>query len=381
MTRLLAASLLAAAAATLPQEGCPEPSAQLGGASTTTFRQEVAPAPPSQRYALVDDGARLTTYQVDPLTPALTVVAEASHRASYLPVWPVDNPALGLVHLAIAESGPSTGHPDTQLLATYRMETEGHGLAAGEVRKLGETKNQEVPLAVHTAGLLFVLGGGERSIRSYAITGAALTQVATTPVPVEVPGSLLADPSGSYLLASYQSLSGSQLDTYRIDPASRQLTLQHRLSLTQPLDRMAFDTSGRLLLGLGRRDNSLRTYSFDAATGSLAAQQRLAAGRWPADLAQVGRRIYVTAPNSDEILGFEQDPESGMLTELGAMMRLDEPLSLAVHPTGRFLYLGRGRWTHKAIEAFAVDPSTGDLTPLGVVASGNVIRIGTPPRR
>ncbi len=361
MTRFLFASILVGvAAATVTVEDCPPP------------------LPPSRAYALVDDGARLSSYRLDDVGPALTAADFASHEGGYLPTWPAGNPARGLVHAVIVKSGPHTGYPDNPLLGTYRIQPESGVLTEVEVRSLGETKNEESALAVHPSGsFLFLQGGGEKGIRRYSVDESAgtLSLLGTTPLSLGTPGGLEVHPSGEWAFASYlDGRRAAQLDTYRVDRGSGRLDLSQRLSPAQPLFRLLIDGNTRFLYGVDQAD-SLWSYAIDVASGRLSSLERIPAGRRPRDLVQVGRLLYVAAAISDEVRCFERNPDTGALRELGVMAQLEEPESLAIHPSLRCLYVGYGRPYREAIAAFAIDPLSGSLEPLGVVAQGQTIRI------
>lgn len=336
------------------------------------------PVPPSKAYALVDDGVRISSYGVAE-SGVLAAADFAPHDGSYLPVWPVGNPARGLLHAVIVKSGPHTGYPDSQVLGTYRIEPGTGVLTEVQVLRLGETKNEEAALAVHPSGaFVFLEGGGQNGIRRYAVdeSTGALTLLGTTSAPsFDAPGGLEVHPAGDWLFASYRDLRGAgQLDTYRVDRATGQLTLAHRSPLARPLYRMRVDPSGRFLFGLDQAD-SLWSHSIDMGSGRLTVLQRVSAGWRPRDLVLMDRLLFVAATNSDEVRCLEKNPDTGTLRDLGVVAQLQEVESLAVHPSGHVLYVGHGRWGREVIDAYAIDPSSAGLKPLGTVAEGQTIRI------
>jgi 6-phosphogluconolactonase (cycloisomerase 2 family) len=65
--------------------------------------------------------------------------------------------------------------------------------------------------------------------------------------------------------------------------------------------------------------------------------------------------------NGGGLWAYRVDPSTGVLDNLRRVGKMDfPPVSLTIEPAGRFLYLGS---SHPArIDAFAIDPSTGDLS-------------------
>ena len=72
---------------------------------------------------------------------------------------------------------------------------------------------------------------------------------------------------------------------------------------------------------------------------------------------------------------FGLDMATGKLAAVGATTGVGSPTFLIIHPSGRFLYAvnERGRFRGKpsgSLSAFAIDPATGDLSPLNQEATG-----------
>ena len=75
------------------------------------------------------------------------------------------------------------------------------------------------------------------------------------------------------------------------------------------------------------------------------------------------------------IYRYHLDLATGAMTPVGAPTRAANPFFLALHPSGRFLFavneMGRFRGTRSgAVSAFAIDPRSGELTPLNQQPSG-----------
>jgi 6-phosphogluconolactonase len=89
-------------------------------------------------------------------------------------------------------------------------------------------------------------------------------------------------------------------------------------------------------------------------------------------------RVYIgtyTGPKSKGIYRLDFDPVTGALTPKGVAAETPSPSFLAISPDRKFLYAANevGRFEGKAagsISSFAIDPKTGDLTPLNRKSSG-----------
>jgi 6-phosphogluconolactonase len=86
--------------------------------------------------------------------------------------------------------------------------------------------------------------------------------------------------------------------------------------------------------------------------------------------------VYIgtyTRQTSKGIYGFRFEPSSGKMTPLGLMAATPSPSFLAVHPNQRFVYATNEREYEEKmgnkVSAFAIDPKTGQLTLLNRVAS------------
>jgi 6-phosphogluconolactonase len=123
-------------------------------------------------------------------------------------------------------------------------------------------------------------------------------------------------------------------------------------------------------------------YKFDADKGSLKANEPPAAkvkpGSGPRHFAfhPNGRFAYVINEMALTVTAFNYDPARGVLTELqtistvpeGVQGRENSTAEVQVHPSGKFLY-GSNRG-HDSIAAFAIDATSGRLTPIGHQSSG-----------
>ena len=119
-------------------------------------------------------------------------------------------------------------------------------------------------------------------------------------------------------------------------------------------------------------------YKLDAADGKLAANDppagRVAPGAGPrhAAFSPNGRFLYVINEMGNTMTTFAWDAAKGTLTEVQTLATLPEghkepntTAEVVVHPSGKFVY-GSNRG-HDSVVAYAADPSTGKLTLVGHV--------------
>ena len=248
------------------------------------------------------------------------------------------------------------------------------------------------------------------------------------------PYQLCADPRQRYLYQQLRSESYSGVASFRIDPASGDVTQIGEVELEADACYVVTDRGGRFLLaayliagmvtvhpigsdGAVRGPacdqriteiyahsiltdpsnrfafvphvtptDTIHQFRFDPTSGSLRPGRvpRIATtpGRGPRHLAfhPSGRVVYANEEQSSSVGVYRLDPSSGNLTLLQSLSTLpgggfqgkNSTGSVRVHPEGKAVYVSnRG---HNSIAAFAVDEGTGLLSPLGWVPSQPIPR-------
>jgi 6-phosphogluconolactonase len=248
------------------------------------------------------------------------------------------------------------------------------------------------------------------------------------------PYQLCADPRQRYLYQQLRSESYSGVASFRIDPASGDMTQIGEVELEADACYVVTDRGGRFLLaayliagmvtvhpiggdGAVRSPacdqriteiyahsiltdpsnryayvphvaptDTIHQFRFDPSSGSLRPGRvpRIATtpGRGPRHLAfhPSGRVVYANEEQSSSVGAYRLDPSSGGLTLLQSVSTLprggfpgkNSTGSVRVHPEGKAVYVSnRG---HNSIAAFAVDESTGLLSPMGWVPSQPIPR-------
>jgi 6-phosphogluconolactonase len=146
----------------------------------------------------------------------------------------------------------------------------------------------------------------------------------------------------------------------------------HSINL-DPANRFAFVAD----LGL----DQVLVYKFDSARGKLTPNEpsfvAVAPGAGPRHFAfhPSGKYAYVINELENTITALTYDTQSGVLQKLQTVTTLPKDFQgtshtaeVQVHPSGRFVY-GSNRG-HDSIAIFSVDANTGELTPVGHLASG-----------
>jgi len=122
---------------------------------------------------------------------------------------------------------------------------------------------------------------------------------------------------------------------------------------------------------------SVTSYRLDPATGALSSPRTIAtlpdgfAGRNTCSqihMTPSGRFLYVPNRGHNSIAGFAADPVTGDLTPVGRVATEAVPSAFCLDPAGRFVYAAgtaSGR-----LASYRVDEATGVLTPLTVYAAG-----------
>jgi len=200
------------------------------------------------------------------------------------------------------------------------------------------------------------------------------------------PCHLVVDRSGTnVLVANYNSGSVACLpieaDGQLRPPAA---FIQHKGSGTIPgrqagphAHSINLDATGRFAVVADLGLDKVFIYRFDAPRGELAPNEppftKVAPGSGPRHFAfhPTGRFGYVINEMANTVTAFTYDSGKGALTEIQTIGTLPEDFKgtshtaeVQVHPSGKFLY-GSNRG-HDSIAIFAIDPSTGKLSTVGI---------------
>jgi len=189
------------------------------------------------------------------------------------------------------------------------------------------------------------------------------------PSPSSMP--MAVTPDHRFLYAALRS-DTFPVSTFAIDPASGRLT---HLGMTPLADSMAYivtDRTGRYLLSASYPGNKL-TINPIADNGLVVEKTtQIIPDRAKSHCILVdaaNKHVYATSLGADTVMEWKFDPAKGTLAPIGPGIVPAKPGAgprhLALHPTGRFLYLITE--TTDTIGAYAIDTPTGTLTELQFV--------------
>lgn len=233
----------------------------------------------------------------------------------------------------------------------------------------------------HTGRYLFgaSYGGSKFSVNPIGIDGivAAPEQVEST---LPNAHAILADPTNRYVLVT--SLGGNLVHQLKLDDATGKLTPNLPATAAIPTGsgprHLALSPDQRFVYVLGELDATIHVLAWDAAGGTLGAVlqsiRTTAAGftgkRWSADihLTPDGRFLYSSERTSSTLSAFRIDPATGQLTALGIVATETQPRGFAIDPSGRYL-LAAGQVSNR-VSSYSIDQSTGALAKLADLATG-----------
>ncbi len=288
---------------------------------------------------------------------------------------------------------------------TYTTKTQSKGIyefrydaKSGKLTPMGVAAETPDPsfVAIHPSGkfLYAVNEGGKSSfVTSFSLDAKTgmLTQLNQVPALGEDPCYIALDQSGKYLLvANYTS---GTLAVFPILPdgkiGEKTAVNQDSGKLGPVKDRQEgphahwIETSAdnRYALAADLGLDQILIFQFDAAKGTLgphippAASLKAGSGPRHAIFSPNGKFLFVVSELNSTATSFSFDPKKGDLKQINSVSTLSPDFSgrndvaeVAIHPSGRFLYVSnRGM---DSIAIVGVDVKKGTLTPMGGVPTG-----------
>jgi 6-phosphogluconolactonase len=183
------------------------------------------------------------------------------------------------------------------------------------------------------------------------------------------------DPAGRFAFAADLGL--DQVLVYRFDPAKGTLTPHDppvaRLAGGSGPRHLAFHPDGRHVYLINELSSTITVFGYDAAAGMLAEQQTVSTlpagfegGNTTAEVAvrADGRFVYGSNRGHDSLAIFAVDATTGRLTPAGHQPTLGKtPRHFAIEPSGR--YLLAANQDSDSVAVFRIDAATGGLEPVG----------------
>ena len=233
-------------------------------------------------------------------------------------------------------------------------------------------------------------GGGDTagSLSTYninAMTGT-LTSTATIQAPCApppspgscAPWSVAVDPSGKFAyVANEGGFAPTSVSMYVINATSGALTFIGVVTVASGgrASSVTANPKGTLVYVTATTDfpassaGEVSTYAVNANTGALTFVGSIASGIDPVSTAvdPAGKFVYVTNRDSNDVSMYTIDATAGSLTSTGTLAAGTNPASVAVDPTGKFVYVANTGSNN--VSMYTINGATGALTPAGTLAT------------
>jgi DNA-binding beta-propeller fold protein YncE len=228
-------------------------------------------------------------------------------------------------------------------------------------------------------------GDSAGSVSTYAINGTTgtLTPTGTIGAPCApppspgscAPRSLAVHPSGKFVyVANDGGFTPTSVSMYAIDPTAGVLGFIGTVAAGGRAVAVAVDPSGKFAYvadggqnSNGSRGTNVSMYSIDATTGVLTSIGIITAGLSPSSIAihPSGKFVYVVNNDSSDISTYNLNPTTGDLASIGTIAATAG--SIVIHPSGKFAYVT----SSGGVAMYTIDTTTGALTFAGTTASGS----------
>ena len=280
---------------------------------------------------------------------------------------------------------PLAVSPDRRVLhasiraAPFRVLSLAIDPADGRLRGLGEAPLPASMCWISTdrSGRFLLSAAYDASLVAVSPIGVdGVAQAARQVIPTELHAhAMQVDPANRFAFAT--CLGGDLIRQFRFDPATGRLedndpAAWRGRSGAGPR-HFVFHPHLPFVYLLNELDGSVDVLSFDAARGQLASVQSTSAlpadtrvdKPWAADLhlRPDGRFLYASERRSSTLAVFAVDASSGRLTPTGSIATETEPRGFAISPDGRVL-VAVGQASHR-LSRYAIDPASGALAKLG----------------
>ncbi|VWX63425.1 conserved hypothetical protein [Burkholderiales bacterium 8X] len=233
-----------------------------------------------------------------------------------------------------------------------------------------------VSIAVHPAGrFAYVANLNSNDVSAFAIdpNGGALVAIGSA-VPAGA-GAIFAavEPTGRFLYVA--NVADSTISGFRIDAATGGLSAIAGSPFATAGSGprfIAIDPTGRFAHVVNNGSNSAASFAIDSTTGALAPRGSIPTGVRPFAMALEpgGRFAYLTAEISQVVSGFAVDATSGLLSSTGGAASPGLPEGLALAPGGRFAYATDA--LGGTVSVFAIEAGTGSLARLPALSAATI---------
>ncbi len=198
-------------------------------------------------------------------------------------------------------------------------------------------------IADHSGNFLYVANGVSDNVSAFTITATGILNPIGGPVPAgSAPSSLAIDATDGYLYVA-NSVS-NDVSAYAINPSSGALTELPGSPFPVgigPVSLLA-DPAGSFLYVANSGSGNVSVLQIDSSTGALKSisGSPFAAGRGAISIAidGTGTMAYVANETAATISAYSINPATGAMTAIGTLPVLTDPTSLAIDPSGPYLF-------------------------------------------
>jgi YVTN family beta-propeller protein len=189
------------------------------------------------------------------------------------------------------------------------------------------------------------------------------------------PYSLAVHPSGKF---AYVALEGGLFPTFismfSIDATTGAFTSIGAISAEGRAEAVTVDPTGNFAYVANRIDpggvpGNVAAFSINSTTGALTPMGTISAGIDPTSLAvdPTGKFVYVTNSGTNDVFTYTINTTTGVLTSVGQISTGINPSFVAVDPTGKFAYVTNSG--SNDVSMYTIDATTGALTGIGTIAT------------
>lgn len=235
-------------------------------------------------------------------------------------------------------------------------------------------------LMITTASVFTACGGNGTSHNSGSLSQGSSSPPPSLPAMAPTSVTFAPDPSGKIAMFVYvANRYGKNIAVYTIDRSTGALTAAGRITTTNQALSVAADPSGRFLYA---SDGSVSSFHIDAGTGGLKLTGSASAD-FPESIAVHPSGQFVYAPNlggcpsgPGEVSSFTANSSTGTLTSTGSIVAGACPWAVAIDPFGKFVYVAnRGDCDSPTgvgtISMYGIDSISGVLTSIGSIEAGS----------
>jgi YVTN family beta-propeller protein len=227
--------------------------------------------------------------------------------------------------------------------------------------------------------------GADGSVAMYTINAATGALTSTGAINGNCPGlclpsSVVVDPSGKFAYVANGSGGSTGVSMYTINSATGALTSIGTIAAGDSPNSVAVDPSGNFVYVANASATpgsagNVSMYTINGTTGALTSIGTIAAGDIPNSVAvdPSGSFVYVANANATpgsagNVSMYTINATTGALASIGTIAAGTNPDSVVVDPSGKFAYVTNV--DSNDVSMYTINVTTGALTPIGTIAAG-----------